>query len=175
MQFHPLETIEEELEHADHTIRRHTRDDEGDDDEEEEDGDCQVPVEVGAQPAEVQSEEDGVVLGVMRPRRKSSCQGSRSSGESSASFPPLRVRPSPYESSHISSEGKKKRDRTYQKSTNGKLRKKVSLWCSFSMTFKDPPHPLFLNHTSRNVMGVWSSLVTCGSYVFTYIYMYVYI
>lgn len=136
VQFHPLETIEEELEQADHTTRRHTRDD--DEDEEEEDGDCQVPVEVEAQPAEVQSEEDGVVFGVMRPRRKSSCQGSRSSGGSSASFPPLRVRPSLYEKSHISSKGKKKRARTYQKSTNGTLRKKVSLWCSFSMRFKDP-------------------------------------
>lgn len=135
MKFHPLETIVEELEQAEQSGRHHTTD--------EEDEDFPVPIDLEAEPAEVQSEEDEVRLGVMRARRRKSCQGSRSSGQSPNNWPPLRVRHSQYEkipqqshNSYSRSEGKKTRTRTFQKSTNGTLRKMVSLWCSFFHTRK---------------------------------------
>lgn len=124
------------MEQEDQAERSHTRD--------EEHEDFQIQVGEEAKLAEAQSEEDEVGLRVIKARWKDSCQGSRSSGESRNSCPRLQVRLSQYENiplysqnSHIRGEGKKKRPRTYQKSTNGKLRKKASLRCSFSMRFKD--------------------------------------
>lgn len=124
------------MEQEDQAERSHTRD--------EEHEDFQIQVGEEAKLTEAQSEEDEVGLRVIKARWKDSCQGSRSSGESRNSCPRLQVRLSQYENiplysqnSHIRGEGKKKRPRTYQKSTNGKLRKKASLRCSFSMRFKD--------------------------------------
>lgn len=124
------------MEQEDQAERSHTRD--------EEHEDFQIQVGEEAKLAEAQSEEDEVGLRVIKARWKDSCQGSRSSGESRNSCPRLQVRLSQYENiplysqnSHIRGEGKKKRPRTYQKSTYGKLRKKASLRCSFSMRFKD--------------------------------------
>lgn len=112
------------MEQQDQTLGSHTSD--------KEDEDFHTPVDVEAKLAEAQSEEDEMEFGV-RARRKNSDQGSRSSVESRSSCPPLRVRLSQYSrNSHIKSDDKKKRTRTYQKSTNGTLRKKVSLWSSFS-------------------------------------------
>lgn len=112
------------MEQEDETLRSHARD--------EEDEESPNPVDVEAKPAEVQSEEDEMGLGV---RRRTSCQRSRSSGESSNSCPPLWVRHShreklPTRSPRTSGEGKQERARTYQKATRGTSRKKVSLWCS---------------------------------------------
>lgn len=128
--FYPLETIEEELEQEDQAERSHTSDGERED----------FLIQVGENDklTEAQSEEDEVGFRVMRASRKDSCLGRRSSGEIRCSFPPFQVRLSQYENipqhsqnSHIRSEGKKKRPRTYEKSTNGKLRKKASLECVF--------------------------------------------
>lgn len=138
VKFLPLETIEEE---ADQTLRSHASDE-----------DFLVPVEVEAEPAEAQSEEDDVGFRVMRARRKTSRHGSRSSGESRNSCPPLQMGLSQHEDTpvqcHDSHAGSgKKRARTHQKSTSRTLRKSVSLCCSFSMRSQ-----VFFPYTSRSGM-----------------------
>lgn len=143
--FSPLETIEEELEQEDQGRQSHTRD--------EEHKDFQIPVGVEAELAVTQSEneEDEGEFRVMRARRLHSYQESSSSGESHSNrCPPLQVRLSQYEdipqhpqNAHTNSEGKKKRSRTYQKSTNGKLRKKA--------TSKHEPFPKWLEDLMFNI------------------------